>query len=146
MTIKDKIQKYCAYQERSPQEVHNKLIAFHCPEEELNVIFQSLIQDDFLNEKRYIASFIQGKINTKGWGKNKLRFELKRKGISEKQITHYFNQIPDITFKNSLKEHYTKWLKTNELNQKTYPKLMRYLMSKGYTLDEIRTTIKDIDY
>ena len=48
-----KLQRYCAYQERSHQEVRSKLIELGIYGHDLEEIIVSLIEENFLNEERF---------------------------------------------------------------------------------------------
>src|SRR5882757_6205956 len=71
-----KIQKYCAYQERSHQEVKHKLHTYGLTVDEADEIISSLITDNFLNEERFAKAFAGGKFRIKKWGRNKIEHEL----------------------------------------------------------------------
>lgn len=74
-----KLQKYCAYQERCHQEVHQKLKEMKMIPEAIDYIIVELIQHNFLNEERFTKSYIRGKFRIKKWGKHRLILELKKK-------------------------------------------------------------------
>lgn len=78
-----KLQSYCAYQERAPQEVREKLRGWGFSKEESEVFIAALIEEDFLNEQRFAESFVGGKFRLKRWGRIKIQQALLQKGISE---------------------------------------------------------------
>jgi hypothetical protein len=57
-----KIQNYCAYQERSHQEVKNKLFEYGLYSNDVDELLSQLITDGFLNEERFAKAFAGGKI------------------------------------------------------------------------------------
>jgi regulatory protein len=69
---KGKIQRYCAYQERSHQEVRNKLYSFGLYSDEVDNLLTDLITDGFLNEERFAKAFAGGKFRMKKWGRIKI--------------------------------------------------------------------------
>lgn len=79
----DKMQRYCAYQERCHQEVRSKLLEMQVYGDELEEIMASLIEDNFLNEERFAIAFAGGKFRIKQWGRIKIELELKRRQISD---------------------------------------------------------------
>ena len=71
-TIKEATQKlehYCAYQDRSHQEVVQKLRTMKMDSDEIDTIIVQLITDNFLNEERFACSYARGKHRIKHWGK-----------------------------------------------------------------------------
>lgn len=64
-----KIKNYCAYQERSHQEVKDKLYSFGLYKNEVENILGELIADNYLNEERFARQFAGGKFRMKQWEK-----------------------------------------------------------------------------
>ena len=67
--IIDKIQSYCLYQDRCIKEVKNKLFSLKVNDDLGQKIINHLIDNDYLNEERFVKLFIQGKLRIKKWGK-----------------------------------------------------------------------------
>jgi len=102
-----KLEHYCAYQERCHQEVRLKLKAMHMIPEAIDLVVVHLLNHDFLNETRFAKSFVRGKFKFKAWGRNRLTFELKKKGISKYNINEALKQINEeeyLTYFNDLAE------------------------------------------
>ena len=89
--IIEKIQSYCLYQERCIKEVKNKLFSLKVSSKSTNDIIEYLIDNDYLNEERYTKMLIQGKLRIKKWGRIKLKYELRLKGIDIKIINKHIN-------------------------------------------------------
>ena len=83
---KQKLEYYCAYQERCHQEVANKLYELKMSLDEANAVIVHLIEHNFLNEERFACSFARGKHRIKHWGKIRIVNELKFKQISTYNI------------------------------------------------------------
>ena len=80
---RQKIRQFCSYQERSHQEVKEKLYSFGLYKEDVESLLSEMIEENYLNEERYAIAFAGGKFRIKKWGKVKIRYELKQKRISE---------------------------------------------------------------
>lgn len=141
MTVIDKIQKFCAYQDRSEFEVRQKLKTFPISEMEQNQIMAQLVLDKFIDDYRFALSYINGKMNTKGWGMIKIKNGLFQKGISPEIMEDVFKEIDQEKFTVNLQKEIEKWKRSNTLTYETTPKLIRLLLSKGFTYNEI---IKEI--
>src|SRR4051812_34575098 len=88
-SIKEAIQKiehFCAYQERYHEEVVSKLWSMKMDPEEIDQIMVHLIAENFLNEERFACSFARGKHRIKHWGKIRIINELKFRNISQTLI------------------------------------------------------------
>ena len=91
--ILEKMRSYCMYQERCIQEVKKKLTHLQViPKTKLKII-NRLIDDDYLNEVRFAKSFIQGKLRIKKWGRIKLNYELRIRGVKKFIIDEEINKI-----------------------------------------------------
>ena len=85
-SIQNKIEYYCAYQERCHDEVISKLKSYQLSVDEIDEYLVHLIENNYLNEERFACSFVRGKHNIKKWGKIRLINELKFKNISKYNI------------------------------------------------------------
>ncbi len=90
-----KLEAYCAYQERSHQEVRQKLETMHMIPEAIDVIIIHLLEHNFLNEERFAKAYVSGKFNIKKWGKSRLTYQLKQKGVSKTNINQAIEAISD---------------------------------------------------
>jgi regulatory protein len=103
-----------------------------------NVIVE-LIKDDFLNEERFVFSFVRGKFRIKKWGKIKLRNELFQRNITSFLINNAIGQINDNDYMETFDEIALK--KFNNLNNETdlssKKKFVTYLQYRGWETDLI---------
>src|SRR5690606_29639644 len=93
--IRDKLAKYCAYQDRCHWEVENKMREFNLIPEAHEEILIYLIQHNFLNEERFARSYVRGKFNQKNWGRIKIRIELKKRKIPSRLIESALLEIDE---------------------------------------------------
>ena len=80
--IRQRIYKYCAYQDRSAKEVREKLKALTCPDEKISALIEELEAGNFIDEARFARAFVRGKFRFKKWGRMKIKMALGAKGIS----------------------------------------------------------------
>jgi len=88
-----KAENYCAYQERSQQEVRDKLYEWGLYSNTVEQVIIQLIDGNFLNEERFANAYTRGKFNQKGWGKIKIKQGLKFKRVSDPLIKKALNSI-----------------------------------------------------
>ena len=143
--IIEKIQSYCLYQDRCVMEVKNKLYSFKVSSQLVENIVEYLIDNDYLNEERYTKMFIQGKLRIKKWGRIKLKYELKSKGIDIKTINEYINQINEEDYMNYFNEFSTskiKFLKgTKDQKKRSF---INYFTYRGWENNLIYQKLRDI--
>ena len=141
----EKIQSYCLYQERCIKEVKNKLFSLKVSSKSANEITEYLIENDYLNEVRYTKMFIQGKLRIKKWGRIKLMYELKLKGVNTKIIDNKINEINEEEYLNYFDQFSTnkiKYLK-GSIDQKKRS-FINYFTYRGWENDLIYQKLKDI--
>ena len=140
-----KAEHYCAYQERSQQEVRDKLYEWGQRANQVENIISSLIGDNFLNEERFSKAYAQGKFRQKGWGKLKIKQGLKFKRVPDVLIKKALQTIPEDDYLLMLQKILAK--KEAILNEKDpYKrkyKLQQYAMGRGYESDIISDLLKD---
>jgi len=71
------MERFCAYQERSPFEIRKKLLRKGAPEEAILFCLKSLNEKNFLNEVRFVQSYIEGKSSIKNGGSIKFTQDLR---------------------------------------------------------------------
>ncbi|MHC5202059.1 regulatory protein RecX [Myroides sp. LJL119] len=141
-----KLEYFCAYQERSHQEVINKLFSLKVPFDQHDQIIVHLIENNFLNEERFALSFARGKHRINGWGKNRIVSELKFRNISNYLIKKALREIDDQMYLKTLHDiAYARWSSINETSvEKKKLKLQGFLHRKGYEYDLINEILLDL--
>lgn len=141
-----KLSRYCVYQDRCHQEVEQKLKAMNMIPEARAQIISELIKQDFLNEERFAMSYVRGKFNQKGWGRIRLKQELKRRQITDYLIRKALKQIKESDYlkqlSNLASKKYKQLGKDNSWAAKT--KLKNHLLYKGYELHLILEEINNL--
>lgn len=140
-----KAEHFCAYQERSQQEVRNKLYDLGLYPDAVERIISKLIEDNFLNEERFARAYAQGKFNLKAWGRIKIKQGLKLKRVPEKLINKALQSIDGDDYLLALSKILTK--KSTQLtekdNFKRRYKLIQYAVSRGFETDLINDVLKN---
>jgi regulatory protein len=141
-----KLSRYCVYQDRCHQEVERKLREMNMIPEARAAIISDLIKHDFLNEERFALNYVKGKFNQKGWGRMRLRQELKRRKITEYLINKALNQIDEREYLEKLSKLALQKYKTLEKDQSwsAKAKLKNHLIYKGYEMELILDEINSL--
>jgi regulatory protein len=138
-----KLRQYCAYQERSHTEVVQKLWELGVMRSEHDAIVASLIEDDYLNEERFAKAFVGGKFRMKDWGRKKIYYGLKEKGIGDYLIKRAMKEIDEDVYRKTLADLAQK--KFDSLKDEQYllrkKKTTDFLLQKGYEPELISAVI-----
>jgi regulatory protein len=134
--LKLKLERFCVYQERSIFEVKKKLRGYTDKEKVIESIINALLSDNFLNEERFVIAYIEGKVNQKKWGKQKIKSGLLLHQISMKLIDQKLTAVSSVVYQENLLKLAQKKAKTlsdGGSDFESTAKIMRFLYSKGYT-------------
>lgn len=147
--ILQKAASYCAYQERTQEEVRQRLKKWNVWGEESDEIIAELISQNYLSEERFAKTYAGGKFRMKNWGRMKIKQELHRRGLSEYSIDKGMKEIGDKAYQESLKELLTKkktMLERSETDKyKLKQKLVRFALGKGYESELIWKMIEEMN-
>ena len=148
MDVLDKMAKYCAYQERCVKDVRDKLKTYDIPQEERDKILEYLLDNRFVNDERFAKSFVKGKVNQSGWGLNKIRFHLMRKGIDKELIDEALGQTDEEVYRQRLADILMTKAKTVKADSdyERRRKLAAYAMQKGFEGSLVWEVVKDLDF
>ena len=132
-----KILHYCDYQDRCKKEIFTKLNSFELADDDRNFIVGFLNDEGYINDERYCRSYVKSKLSLKKWGVNKIKLSLITKGIDKEIIDEVLSEIDQ----DSYKEELVNLLKNKKINEddpyKRKAKLIRYAVSKGYSISEV---------
>lgn len=142
-----KAQKYCVYQERSQQEVRDKLYEWGLHRDDVENVIVELISENFLNEERFAIAYARGKFRIKKWGKIKIKQELKHHKISTFCINKALTEIDNIEYIYTLKEIISKREKTitDKHPAKKKYKIINYAVSRGFEADLVKELLNDME-
>jgi regulatory protein len=140
-----KILKYCAYQERCHKEVESKLYEFGLYKSEVGNIMVKLIEQNFLNEERFARSFVRGKFRHLQWGKNKITYQLKLKGINERLIAIAMKEISYEDYTTTIINIIDKVVGVNKgkLSTERFTKAYNLLIYKGFAYFEFEELLRN---
>jgi regulatory protein len=146
--ILQKAASYCAYQERTQDEVRRRLQQWNVYGEEADELIAELISLNYISEERFAKTYAGGKFRIKSWGKLKIRQELHRRGLSEYSIREGMDEIGDQTYTQSLKDLLSKkktLIAAKEPDAfKLKQKLARFALAKGYESDLVWKTLEEV--
>ena len=139
--ILKRLEYFCAYQERCEYDVLEKVkkLGLQNPEK-TEMLIKRLQKDGFLDQKRFVNSYITGKVSIKKWGVNKIRAGLVQKRIEPVIIARGIMEIDAGLYQENLQALFEKKilaLKDYKTDYQQKSKVIRFLSSKGYSSEEI---------
>ena len=142
-----KIEHFCAYQERCHEEVVSKLWNMKLDSDEIDLAIVHLIENNFLNESRFACSFARGKHRIKHWGKNRITNELKLRKINQTLINIALKEItPEEylqTFENLAERNWKSITEKNALKKRK--KFCDYMLRRGFESNLVYNKVRELE-
>ena len=130
----------CAQGEHCQWEMTEKLRKWEIGEEAQARIMQKLVSGGYVDDERFARAFAMDKVRYNKWGRRKVEQALWQKHISEDIRQRVLDEVDADDYARVLrpllqqKRRTTKAQSDYELQQK----LVRFALSRGYTMDVIR--------
>ena len=138
--------RLCARAEKSSGDALRLMRGWGVPEAEREGVLNKLIEQRFIDDRRYAEAYVREKSNLSGWGARKIAFQLRQKGVDKSIIDATLSsldseiQLEQLTAKLERKLRTTKAANIYELRGK----LLRYGMGLGYDYEMTRSAIDKI--
>ena len=133
MSLLARAERYCANEEQCRTSVRKKLCDWGASMEASGKIVSRLIDQGFIDERRYARAYVSSKLRTQKWGRLKVVYQLRSKQVPPKFITEALAEIPDEEYRNS----------ATEPTPKRRSKLVTFLASRGFESPEIQAMLVD---
>jgi regulatory protein len=141
------MESWCAYQDRCTFEVEQKLTTWNIPIDQQTEIINQLQSNRFLDDERFVASFISGKFKIKRWGKIKIKHHLIQKRIDKLAIQEGLKVIDLDAYLDTMR-HLAQRKFLEKKSKEDYWAIRRrvstYLASKGYESDLIHEVVSEV--
>jgi len=145
--IKQRAGRFCAFRERSPNELLEKMKSWGASEQEAEQLLDELTDLGYVNEQRFANAFCNDKFEFNSWGKQKIKANIYAHRLSEKAIQQALDRIDVQRYEERLRDlGGQKWsrLEKDEL-VKRKQKTVNYLANKGFELDLIWKIISELE-
>ena len=97
-----KMAQICSRSEQCSADIRKKIIAYEIVEEIVDEIIEKLISENYLDDERFVNAYISDKFRINKWGKVKMRYYLRMKGIKNEIIENGLNNIDEERYKKVL--------------------------------------------
>ena len=126
--------------EHSKQELRNKLRLREFQDNDISIVLDYLIENDYLSESRFADSVYRTRVN-KGYGKRFIENELAQKGVNSLDIELAAQEL-EIDWYHQAEIVYRKRFNDIEIiDKKDKAKRIRFLQYRGFSTDEIFTVL-----
>ena len=135
-----KLAARCSVSEQCLSDVESKLTKYDLTEEERTHILRHLIEEKYIDDRRYAEAYVRDKYRFNKWGRIKIVQGLRMKGIDNETINAALESIDEKEYLSILqdliksKRRSTKGKNSYEINGK----LIRFASSRGFEFGAIR--------
>ena len=128
---------YLKLRDRLEGEVRKKLASKEFDQGTCHQIIEYLKDKKFLDDERYISSYIESKTSIRSYGPYRIKNDLLQKGASSQLIDKYLCEIDT----EDLLENALKLLNKKYSPDEKYEKMARFLALKGYSAEVVGSAI-----
>jgi regulatory protein len=131
--ILQRVEQFCAFRERSPQEVRDKLKTLGARGAVAEQIYTVLEGDGYFNEARFAEIFVGGKFRINRWGRNRIRQALYKHRLSEAVVEQALESaIDEQQYRETLQQLAEQKRRQLEGDANVRQKTAAYLIRAGY--------------
>ncbi len=136
----------CARQEKCISDIEKKLYQWQVEPQDKEKVIEYLLDQKFIDEQRFVKAYVKEKFIFNRWGKIKIQWQLKTKGIQGSIVKNELEQINSYEYKSTLIQLLTQKRKSIKGDDvyKIKNSLIRYASSRGFEPDLIYLVIDDI--
>lgn len=141
-----KIINFISYKMRSEKEVLEKLASLGASKEVIDDLDIRLLKEGYIDNKRYMESFIKDEMHLTLDGPDKIVSKLCKKGFSINSIYKYLENIPYEEWKTRCDKIVDKRLKNSKNGSKRaiLGRIRAYLLSEGYKEDHFSDILENV--
>ena len=139
-----KLSDLCARSEHCQQERREKMRQWGVSEEEQAQVMERLIRERYVDDERFARAFIYDKIRYNKWGRRKVEQALWMKRIDDSISKPLLDDVDDEEYLNILRPLLKQKRKSTKANSEyeLTMKLIKFAMSRGFTMDIIKQCIE----
>ena len=124
----------CARSEQAPGDIREKLLKWGLAPTEAHQVLRQLQEQGFLDERRFARAFVKDRFAFNGWGRIKIAYQLRQKGIPADVIDESMAAIDEDQYRERLIELLrAKWRSVKGREPRAaWAAMMRFAASRGF--------------
>ncbi|NCB08606.1 MAG: RecX family transcriptional regulator, partial [Bacteroidia bacterium] len=132
--VYNRLAALCSRSEQCSPDIRKKIVALGFEDETAAEITAKLKEENFFDDERFIRSFVADKFKFNKWGKVKIRYYLKMKGLPGDLIENGLNSIDEDLYKQLLIKILKEKAKTIKKKDKfeKMGQLIRFAQGRGF--------------
>jgi regulatory protein len=141
-----KMAQLCSRSEQCSADIRKKMIAWEIMDELVDEIIIKLKEEKFIDDERFVKAYVSDKFRLNKWGKIKMRYYLKAKGLNDELIEIGLNEIKDGQYKKvliSILKEKAKKIKSDNKFEKM-GQIIRFAQSRGFEPEVIHRYLGEV--
>ena len=150
MTEEQALQKLaalCSQSEHCTSEMKEKMTRWGIDEDAQQRAVEYLVANRYVDDRRYARSFVNDKLKYNKWGPRKIEQSLWMKHIDESILREALDDVDNEEYISVLRPLLTSKRKTTkaETDYEMNQKLLRFAIGRGFTFEQVKEVIDDVD-
>lgn len=150
MTEEQALQKLaalCSQSEHCTLEMKEKMTRWGIDEDAQQRVVEYLVANRYVDDRRYARSFVNDKLKYNKWGPRKIEQSLWMKHIDESILREALDDVENEEYISVLRPLLTSKRKTTkaETDYEMNQKLLRFAIGRGFTFEQVKEVIDDVD-
>ena len=150
MTEEQAVQKLaalCSQSEHCTSEMKEKMTRWGIDEDAQQRVVEYLVANRYVDDRRYARSFVNDKLKYNKWGPRKIEQSLWMKHIDESILREALDDVDNEEYISVLRPLLTSKRKTTkaETDYEMNQKLLRFAIGRGFTFEQVKEVIDDVD-
>ena len=132
----------CSRREHCRKEIFDKIVSRGCSQTQAEEIVNVLVEQNFLDEKRYTMAFVKDKMRFNKWGRVKIAYMLRAQNIDKNIVIDVFSEIDETDYNEILTGELRKKYKGLTGSQfEIKGKLFRFATGRGFESEIVNEAI-----
>jgi regulatory protein len=138
--------RLCSRSEQCSPEIHKKIIATGLTEDETVGILNYLKEEKYIDDERYVKAYVAEKFRINRWGRVKMKYYLRMKGLPDDIIEAGLESIDETKYRDILlKTMKEKAKKVNKKNKfEKMGQVIRYTQGRGFEPELIHRYMSEV--
>ena len=141
--VKEKALQMCSRRECCRKEMFDKAVSWGCSPVDARDVVDFLVEQKFIDERRYTEAFVKDKLRFNKWGRVKIAYMLRLQNIDRNMIMDVLSEIDETEYNKiltaELQKKFKKNLQCNAFEIKG--KMFRFATGRGFEHEIVNEAI-----
>lgn len=143
--VTDRLRGLCSRREYCVEDIRQKALKALDGDAALAAeVVETLVKEKYVDDLRYASAFARDKSSIQGWGKVKIRYMLSAKKVSREVIDQALSEIDTERASSKLQKLLETKYKSLREDPQCRLKLLRFVLGRGYSYDEVNDLVNQL--